>query len=344
MKTRSIYFLTLLIASFATISCSKESALTDEPAPIVPEEPVIPEKPTVNDTVVVALGYDLNMTEENLVTSRSGGNDLIGVQIAQFRKGVLEDDGVPYACGVFDDIDAMKFKMVKGNKYNITMNYLPNGKNIVYNYPNGSYGYPFSARFGYKNYKLNDITYDTGKPHVDGYEGEVLSYLGVSGYQNNSSDLFRESFVVGTTPRYLGFIDKFILAEDAQIVMPLELYVAAVKLNIGNFDKGKIRMILGGTSELIKEFVPGDTLEQSFWIEGIPVGGISRGLNDTEWKTITIYYTDEKHQTFLLATKSLQFKKGTKYVFNFDLQERADGSIGIQIINNDLVEENSTFD
>ena len=56
------------------------------------------------------------------------------------------------------------------------------------------------------------------------------------------------------------------------------------------------------------------------------------------------YYTNDNNEKYLLAMKNLLYKPGTNYVFNFDITEREDGSIGIQIPDGSYTDEETTFD
>ena len=60
---------------------------------------------------------------------------------------------------------------------------------------------------------------------------------------------------------------------------------------------------------------------------------------------IDLYYTDKNNETFLLASKFIPYEKcGVNHVFTFDLMEREDGSIGIQMPKGDMTDEETGFD
>ncbi len=62
-------------------------------------------------------------------------------------------------------------------------------------------------------------------------------------------------------------------------------------------------------------------------------------------ESLEMFYTNGKGEKFLLATKQLQRKLCTNFVFKFTLTERADGSIGIQMPSDEnFGTENSYFE
>ncbi len=314
------------VSVMALSSCS--SGNSDAPdIPEVPTQPVVPS--SASDTVTISIGCNMPDGSQSFVTSRAGQGDLFGVNIQQSNG----NDFTPYAAGVFDDLDKIQFKFVKDRTYQIVVNYTPDAKEFIYKYANGTYGYPFSSIYGLQNYSINTPVYDTGKSHADGYKGEVLEYLCVGGYQSNESGYFKESYVLGTSPRYLGIVSNIKVNENTSLVVPLKLYSSCIKLNIGNFDKGKIRLVLPASSygDFIKEFSPGDDMTQMFWIAGGKRGILVDNWDEYETKLVRIYYSSPDDETYLLATKTLDCKPATTYVFNFDLVGREDGSIGITI-------------
>ena len=130
----------------------------------LPDEPKTPDQ--VSDTIALRITSQLDVQEESIISRAGNSNDLIGVEIIRKIAGSASNPDVPtsiiYASGVFDDIADIVFKFVKGGTYSINMTYYPNAKNIVYNYPDGTYGAPFSYIYGLQSYKLNVPAYYSG--------------------------------------------------------------------------------------------------------------------------------------------------------------------------------------
>lgn len=249
----TIVLFVLLGCLFGACSQSEEDA-TPTPTPS-PEEPVV----TTSDTLDVKLVGNVSVSEESLITSRAGSNDLIGVQIYQLTS--LTNKLKSYACGVFDDLDKITFKMVKGNHYLIRMNYYPNAKNIVYNYSDGTYGNPFSYLYGLTSYTINEPVYYSGTGS-DGNTGDELPQLFSELYQP-TEDRYSQSFKRGMTPRYLGELEDVTIEDETQIEIQLYLCMMGITLNVGNFTEGELNMTFEHVDWKIK---PGEDTSIQFQI------------------------------------------------------------------------------
>lgn len=339
MKFR--YFI-MCMALLSCIVCSCSKTEDEANMPEIPEvnnpEPDNPDPniPTRADTVSVKIGYHITETEEPLVKTRAGGsNDLIGIQITQVANSEMSDQY--YACGVFDDIEKLVFKFVKGRKYLIYMNYFPNAKNVVYNYPDGTFGIPFSGgHYGIHKYTINEPVYYTGHG-TGGSVGDVLSWLTDNIVQVTSSRDIRDA-VLGTQTRYLGYSEEITISDNTTIDIPLILYMMGIKLNVGNFTEGKLKLNLNTTYNF--EFKPGDDLSILFQIRG----RLLTGNDSHEGASMQLFYTNASNETYLLATSYLEHNPGTNYVYTFDLTKREDGSIGIIMPDKGMTDEESSFD
>lgn len=345
MKFR--YFI-MCMALLSCIVCSCSKTEDEANMPEIPEvnnpEPDNPDPniPTRADTVSVKIGYHITETEEPLVKTRAGGsNDLIGIQIAQVTNE-NSSSNQPYACGVFDDIEKLVFKFVKGRKYLIYMNYFPNAKNVVYNYPDGTFGMPFSGgHYGIHKYTINEPVYYSGSGS-NGNKGDVLEDLMWTYVQTTSSRDTRDADT-GTQTRYLGYSEEITITDNTVINIPLELYMIGIKLNVGNFTEGKFSLDLSQVNTKFN-FKPGDDLSVLVQIPGkedVYGHEYPYALRGYDMK---LYYTDASNETYLLATSFLEFKPATNYVYTFDLTEREDGSIGIIIPDKGMTDEESSFD
>lgn len=307
----------------------------------LPDEPKTPDQ--VSDTIALRITSQLDVQEESIISRAGNSNDLIGVEIIRKIAGSASNPDVPtsiiYASGVFDDIADIVFKFVKGGTYSINMTYYPNAKNIVYNYPDGTYGAPFSYIYGLQSYKLNVPAYYSGtEGGWSGDQGPILPYLLDDVYQP-ADDRYYQSFRRGDTPRYSGQIKDITVDENTSITIKLELCMMAITLQPQNFTEGALSVSFTNYRNLENEnsiwiVHPGDDMTKKVQIPYIP-----------SEEGIELFYTDKNGEKFLLATKQLERKHCANFVFKFALSERADGSIGIQMPSNDLFsDEDATFD
>lgn len=296
-----------------------------------------------SDTISLKIGYQMTEYEEPIFKSRaeSNSNDLIGIQIMHETSTTR----LPYACGVFDDVEQLVFKFVRGNKYQIMMNYYPNAKNIVYKNSNGTYGLPFWDMYGLTEYKINQPYYYTGSGS-NGNRGEVLSALMDNYVQTTKSPDVRDA-VRGLTVRYLGYSELITIEENTKITVPLELYMKGITLNVGNFNEGILELSIDYGAKQVWNFTPDDEMSVIFQIPGRYMCLEGRELWGTTYQgeNMTLFYTDRNNEKFLLASKFIPYEKcGINHVFTFDLMEREDGSIGIQMPKGDMTDEETGFD
>lgn len=335
-----------LFMSFVLGACSKSE---EEESPVLPPEEITPpmtEKDTVvtkSDTIELKIGYNLSISEEELVASRSkvGSRDLIGVQIYH----IMPNDYVGYACGVFDDLDDIVFKFVKGNRYLIQMTYYPGAKDVVYNYSDGTFGAPFSDLYGLKSYELNEPVYFSGRgENGTGDRGSTLIELMMHYYQPTESR-YNTTFKRGMTPRYSGEIEEITIDEGTQINMQLSYCMMGITLNVDNFTEGELMMAFNDMYTEDWIIKPGDDLSIQFQIpyDYLNLSGADFHYHDIGGEYIQLYYTSTTGEKYLFATKFLPYKCGVNYVFNFSITEREDGSIGIQMPSDETFQNEEAF-
>ena len=339
----------ILLVLFTFGACSKAEDDILPPEEETPQPPKEDDDPiaTKSDTLELKIGYNLSVSEEELVpTTRSefGSRDLIGVQIYHLTTHLVSGNRVSYACGVFDDLDKIIFKFVKGNSYLIQMNYYPNAKDFVYNYPDGTFGSPFSDLYGLKSYTVNEPKYFSGVE--GGWSGDVgneLPDLISAMIYQPTDDRYVQSFKRGMTPFYLGEIENIKIEENKEIIMPLQLCMMGITLNATNFTEGELNLVAQYIDWKLK---PNEEPTLQFQI---PYNYLMMNSNE-HWydnplsgEDIRLFYTTGDGEKFLLATKHLSWKPGVNYVFNFNLEEREDGSIGIQMPSDDTFQNEESF-
>lgn len=318
-------------------------------SPIAPEPEMpdpTPPKEELPEYVEIQIGHSLDVSESQLpLTSRNdSSNDLIGVEIKRLSS---TNDETIYASGVFDDIDDIVFKFVPGDTYKISMTYYPDAKDYVYNYPDGTYGAPFSYIYGLKEYTLNNPVYYGGvEGGWSGDQGPVLSWLTDATYQPGE-DQYIQSFLRGETIRYNGIIPEIKIDVDTEITMDLKLCIMGITLNPTNFDGGELQIVFRKYYNAEWTLKPSD--ENRTKIMQIPyIEDEDKDwgfINKSEGENIEIFYTTDDGDKYLLGTKWLKWKRGVNYVFSFDIKSRNNGSIGLRIDGSDsLVDTSTTFD
>lgn len=141
-------FYVIFVLSMFMVSCTKETVLpVEQPITRAAVE-------QIDEYVEVGILTNYSVHEESMGTKSSEKNNkLIGIQINEYNG----DYGQSYCFGVFDDFNSISVRLRKGVKYNIHLDYMPNGK-VDVDFRGGWYGAPFEANLGGK-LNLNTITY-----------------------------------------------------------------------------------------------------------------------------------------------------------------------------------------
>lgn len=335
---------------FRLILCGLTSILMAACSSDSPDEPTPAPTPAVEEEfVTMTLGYEMNVTEEKVTKgsqTRSDNNsrDLFGVSILHLSKNNM--GGLTphqYAYGVFDDVEPMVFKFKKGQQYQILFTYYPNAKDIVWKNSDGTYGVPFNDPYlPSPAYKINEPQYYSGN-----YPGFQYFSIMKNIYQNSEDD-YDIKCVRGTTPLYMG-ATNVIINEPGAINIQLESCLMGIKLNCSNFESGILTLEYEQVGEhRVVDFKPGDVLEDKIQIVlphvNYSVNSGTAGILP-QYDYIKLYYKTADEQRFLLATKELEWKTNTNYIFTFNLDNREDGSIGI-IMPSDksMIDQNVEFD
>ena len=158
MKTKSLLSICLICSSTLLFSCGGNS-------PVEPDLPEIPELPSpeINaDTVEVSVKSAIHIDSEPLST-RASNDDLYALQViqqipAKNELGYEFTEDRAYAHGYFDDLSKIVIQLAKRYNYSFSLAYIPNGKNLIYQYPEGYYGLPCVNLYG-KNGDINEIIY-----------------------------------------------------------------------------------------------------------------------------------------------------------------------------------------
>ena len=115
-------------------------------------------------TVALSLGGELRETQTPMMSANRVGeenNDLYGIQI---KVGNILWDGY-YAWGIFDDLTGVTVDLAPSKTYSIIVTYIPDGKNLVYNYgddTNVCYDIPFNT-FGWSETTMNKFNYTSSE-------------------------------------------------------------------------------------------------------------------------------------------------------------------------------------
>ena len=225
-----------------TVSCGHDTIIEESEGIETPEEPTLPEEPvSKGDTIAVSfkLGGEISISEEPL--TRNASNDLYGFNVYQTMEAINLPEDVqrvtmsPYAYGYFDDLSAVTLKLAKDRYYFFEMVYIPNGKNEVYQYPDGHYGNPFECIFDESpvNGAINEVIYSNSRT-ISMMNYGATQGKGITDYRTQANHF-------NNIERYQGTLYNF-HATDENKTVNINLYrmMVGIKLIIDDFTQGTV--------------------------------------------------------------------------------------------------------
>lgn len=324
---KNYYRLIVALLLFVLCACNKNN---EEP-PVVPDVPEIIHP----DSTIVKLKAIGDFTSSPL--TKAGSNDLYALQVTRRRPNDMNGSGDIlydyYAIGVFDDINLAVVKLSKKYTYCFDLAYIPNGKNIIHQYEDGSYGNPCGCYYG-EGLQVNELRYDTNDwlwlDHGSSQIKGITSYL----IQENQWS---------PVCRYQGYTDSF----DPNIsdVVSINLYkqVIGFKIIVDDFTKGEI--ILSeqfGHQYTLKPNSNDPTATLQIEVEPPTIPIPRRGLDSETTTIVQIFYNDGTGNNIPLLRRNIQYERNTLYTLRFSLSDAiANGGITTNIIDDsdDMTEQ-----
>lgn len=342
MKATRFFPLTLFlgIALFAA-GCSTNA--NDEH--FIPETPV-PEKPigTSSDSIIITLkaGGEVLLSQEPL--TRTGTNDLYALNVQQSINPLDDYTGrTRYAYGYFDNLSNIELVLAKNMYYHFELAYIPNGKNLVHQYPDGHYGNPCNSHNG-QNGKLNEVMYST------------VAYIGMittgstQGKGITSPDLDFNMF--NTIERYQGLFINY-KATDLSTSVTIDLYrmMTGVKLIVDDFTEGvvsvstrygivhSVRPSATSTTNILDVIVEMPFMSSILFLSTVNYTS-GNFILDPQIAEMFVKYTgtDGKSRP-LYANENFEYKRLTKHILRFSISDAINNN-GMTIIPNIIDDPN----
>ena len=236
MKARKFLF-AALIATLGMVACD------------VPD----PQQPTDEPkTFTVKLGVkgEISVSQNPLTRFTPDNRDLYGIQV--YHKPASESTYVPYAYGLFDNIDDVKLEVTENYNYNFEVMLVDDGKDKIFhdsilvdNVPYIGYDRPF---YGYNQYSgastssltkvTNEFTYAEDKY----FKGKGTTNKGFSSvyYKTTATN---SNYPLGIDS-YYGELDDYTPTEEgATIDIYLKHMIYGLKVQVGDFfTEGSIKV------------------------------------------------------------------------------------------------------
>lgn len=364
MKKFLALIVTLSMCAFLCTNCSEKDENTTTPPIEQPEEkpeekpsePPAPESNIHPDSVIVGVNPIIHIDSEPLST-RVSNNDLYAVQVWQKIPTTNDVDFSwtefsIYAHGYFDDLSKAVIKLAKRYNYGFTIAYIPNGKELLHQYPDGVYGAPCYNSYG-KNGALNEFVYgdEFQLAHIESGAAQVK---GIEDWKIQSN---------GWSPieRYQGVVVDFNPNTESTVNIKLYRMMIGFKLDISDFHTGivTIRGVHGHKYHAYPDGNGNGTLDIIIETETMPTASNINhyyenqwhGEGDIEYYTNLIlhngttqvhisYENDEGETIELYQNMYFEYTRNTKYKLSFSLSDAIrNGGISAEVVEDEEMSE-----
>ena len=295
----------LLMLSLAT-SCENPNGPSEQPTPSEPEY------------VTVSLGLDVKLDYEyEPLTRAEENNDLYGIQVYSTPYPAAENaQWTKYAYGLFDNVDNLTIKLIRGYEYKFVASMVKDGKNKVESSSN-TYGNPFM-------HETTSVT-GTSTPLSTSF---LYSQLGLT-YLRLDTSLFGNNLAVEL---YYGELESYIPGDnDSKATIELKRTSFGAKfIAKGDYAKnGTLEILMDHAPQLNLNLAESNEVFEIYTFRNLRAAWLDENYTETKSVVLRIAYSDGT--TAPLGTHNITFKRNTTTVVNVDLSVGGDSGVGIVV-------------
>ena len=311
----SIAMLSML--SLAT-SCENSNAPSEQPTPTEPEY------------VTVSLGLNVELDYEyEPLTRAEENNDLYGIQVYSTPIPATENaKWTKYAYGLFDNVDNLAIKLIRGYEYKFVATMVKDGKNKVECLGDGAYGVPF-------NHAFEETSGTTCYSNTQLSVSFIYDQLGMSLEHLNFIDYL-------TAELYYGELEGYIPSDnDSKATIELKRVSFGAKyIAKGDFaENGTLEILMKGAPQLNLNLAEGNEVSEIYSFEYVRAAWLDENYTETVSVSLRIAYSDGTSAP--LGTHNITFKRNTTTVVNVDLTVGGENGVGIQVTEGGEMPEDS---
>lgn len=298
----------LLMLSLVT-SCENPNARPEQP-----DTPTEPEYVTVSLGLNVELDYEyepLTRAEEN--------NDLYGIQVYSTPVPATENaEWTKFAYGLFDNVDNLTIKLVRGYEYKFVATMVKDGKDKISG--TNTYGDPFrhETTSGYIMTPLS-ISFIYGQLGMDfRRHTELKGIMGQVDYPN--------------VVRYYGELEGYIPGDnDSKATIELERTSFGAKyVANGDYAKnGTLEILMAEAPQLNLNLAESNEVLEIYSFDNQRAAWLDENYTETIPVTLRIAYSDGTSAP--LGTHDIPFKRNKTTVVNVDMSIGGEDGIGFVI-------------
>ena len=296
----SIAMLSML--SLAT-SCENSNAPSEQPTPTEPEY------------VTVSLGLNIKLDYEyEPLTRAEENNDLYGIQVYSTPVPATENsEWTEYAYGLFDNVDNLTVKLVRGYEYKFETIMVKDGKDKVLK-GGDAYGAPF-----FHSTSTNKIMTPLSTSFIYGTYGfSRWGKWGISDYLN--------------VELYYGELEGYIPGDnDSKATIELKRTSFGVKyIAKGDYaENGNLEILMADAPQLNLNLAESNEVSEIYSFKEVSDAWLDENYTETISVTLRVAYSDGT--TSPLGTHDIPFKRNKTTVVNVDMSIGGEDGVGFVI-------------
>ena len=310
MRT-NLFFLTAVAAVFfSLVSCDNDEGV----------------RPQAEEYVEVRFQANNLEFSASPITKSSPGEGLYGVQIKNAGPSLYET----YACWLTEDLSSQSFMLVKGNKYKISVVFVPSGKSILEN-QEGYYGAPFTT-YGTP---VMGTTYYKSAPQLghDVYYGGTVE-ISAAGHGIGQRKGKPANKLFSDVPLYSGGAG---ITAESDMTLDINLYSCMFGLSVsvenlregnvhvyhGSYTVGSYAAAVQNEENIFTLTSSSSSMDVELEMPNIPFGSddysMTNNCSSPCWINIDYEYPDGT--VISLYSRNINVYRMNKYSLTFDLDE-----------------------
>lgn len=289
-----------------------------------------PTTPTEPEYVTVSLGLDVELDcEYEPLTRAEENNDLYGIQVYSTPAPAAEKaEWTKYAYGLFDNVDNLTIKLIRGYEYKFVATMVKDGKDKM---PGDmGYGAPFNheSQPGYYTYTPLSESFIYGLLGMDLNRG-YTQLKGIAVYLPN-------------VERYYGELEGYIPGDnDSKAIIELKRTSFGAKyIAKGDYaDDATLEILMADAPQLNLNLAESNEISEIYTFKNVRAAWLDENYTETIAVTLRIAYSDGS--TSPLGTHNITFKRNTTTVVNVDLTVSGENGVGFEVTDGGEMPEDS---
>ncbi len=275
-----------------------------------------PTTPTEPEYVTVSLGLDVELDYEyEPLTRAEENNDLYGIQVYSTPYPAAENaQWTKFAYGLFDNVDNLTIKLIRGYEYKFVATMVKDGKNKVEHYSDGSYRSPFNHQDSSNGYSATPLSMSF-----------IYGNLGL----NLERVLFAEYLNI---EQYYGELEGFIPGDNeskATIELKRTSFGAKYVAKGDYPENGTLEIRMEDAPQLSLNLAESNVVSAIYSFNNVRDVWLNENYTETLTVSLRIAYSDGT--TAPLGTHNITFKRNTTTIVNVDLSVGGENGVGFEV-------------